>query len=418
MRAAFLALALLAPLPAAASGSAIFLHPDGMGTNTWAALRLLKAGPDGRLAWDQMRAAPYLGPMLDSVTASSNGGGTSHAWGVRARSDSFGMIAGTPIARSASGFAGPLMAEAKARGKAIGLVNTASVTDAGTGTQLAVAGNRRDHAAIAAQLLAAEPAVLMGGGERWFLPEGAQGRHGPGARTDGRDLIAEARAKGYTIVFTAAELAALPEDATRVLGLFASEDTFNDGSEEAMAAAGLPLFQPQAPRYDVMVAAAIRVLSKARGGYYLMAEEEATDNLGGDNNAAAVLEAAAGADRAVRIALDAAARDRKLSVVVASDSDCGGLQPTGDDVVAGQPLPARLENGSPLDGQTGTGSPPFLAAPNAQGERLAFAIAWATDGDASGGGTVRAAGPAAAALPATADSTDVFRVLHRGLFGR
>lgn len=326
MRAAFLALALLAPLPAAASGSAIFLHPDGMGTNTWAALRLLTAGPDGRLAWDQMRAAPYLGPMLNTVTASSNGGGTSHAWGVRARSDSFGMIAGTPIARSGSGFAGPLMAEAKARGKAIGLVNTASVTDAGTGTQLAVVANRRDHAAIAAQLLAAEPAVLMGGGERWFLPEGAQGRHGPGARTDGRDLIAEARANGYVVVFTATELAALPADATRVLGLFASENTFNEGSEETMATAGLPLFQPQAPRYDVMVVAAIRILSKARSGYYLMAEEEATDNLGGDNNAAAVLEAAAGADRAVRIALDAAARDRRLSVVVASDSDCGGLQ--------------------------------------------------------------------------------------------
>ena len=47
-----------APNPAldapAATGprSAIFLHPDGMGANTWMATRLMPVGPDGRLAWD------------------------------------------------------------------------------------------------------------------------------------------------------------------------------------------------------------------------------------------------------------------------------------------------------------------------------------------------------------------------------
>jgi alkaline phosphatase len=389
-----------------------------MGTNTWAATRLLTVGPDGRLAWDGMRAAPYIGPMLDSLTASSNGGGTTHAWGVRARTDSFGMVEGVRIPRSRSGADVPLMLEAKRRGKAIGLVNTASITDAGTGTQIAVVESRSNDEGIAVQLLAAEPDLLLGGGEGWFLPKGVQGRHGEGLRTDGRNLIEEARAKGYVIVLDADELAALPANAPRVLGLFAHENTFNEGTEEALAAAGLPAFQPQAPRYDVMVAAAIKHLSKSRNGYYLMAEEEATDNMGGDNNASATLEAAAGADRAVKLALEAQKRNPRLSVVVASDSDCGGLQPIDDDFVEGTPLPANFENGSPLDGPTGTGSLPFMAAPNAQGKRLPFAVAWATDGDASGGGTVRVTGPAAKAMPPTMDSTDIFAVLYAGLFNK
>jgi alkaline phosphatase len=408
--------AFLIASPAAAQ-SAIFLHPDGMGANTWSATRLLTVGPDGRLAWDRMQAAAYVGPMLDSVTASSNGGGTSHAWGVRAQSGSFGMVDGKPIARAQSGADAPLMVEARRAGKWIGIVNTASVTDAGTGTQIAVAANRRNHADIAAQMLAAEPQVMLGGGERWFLPRGVRGVHGEGGREDGRNLVEEARSKGYAVVFTAAELAALPSGATKVLGLFASENTFAEGTEEQLRASGTPVFNPGAPRYADMVAAAIKVLRAAPRGYYLMAEEEATDNLGGDNHAEGVLEAARGADQAVAAALAEAARDRRLTVVVASDSDCGGLQPTGDDAVAGQPLPARFENGSPVDGVGGTGGVPFLAAPNAQGVRLPFAIAWAADGDATGGGIVRAAGPGARVLPPTADSTDVYRVLHAGLFG-
>jgi alkaline phosphatase len=408
---------LLLTTAAHASGSAVFLHPDGMGANTWTAGRLLIAGPDGKLAWDDLPGtAAYKGPMLNSVTASSNGGGTSHAWGVRARSDSFGMIAGVPIARSRSGFAGPLMMEAKARGKAIGIVNTASVTDAGTGTQLAMVANRRDHAAVAAQMLAAQPDVMLGGGEQWFLPTGVQGRHGPGLRTDGRNLIEEARKAGYTVVFTADELAAVPATTTRLLGLFAAENTFNEGSEEDMAAKGLTVYQPQAPRYDVMVAAALKLLDQRGRDFYLMAEEEATDNLGGDNHAAGVLEALAGANRAIEVVQRHRAKRRDLSLVVASDSDCGGLQATGDDIEPGQPVPPKGENGAPQDGVTGTGGLPFMAAPNAQGVRLPFGIAWAAGGDMSGGGMVRAAGPAASQVRGTLDSTDIFQVLHGALF--
>ncbi len=409
-------LAIVAPPALAGPRSAIFLHPDGMGANTWTATRLASVGPDGRLAWDKLPAvALYIGPLADRVTATSNGGATSHAWGVRAQSDSFGMIDGARIPRAASGADAPLLIEAKRAGKAIGLVNTASITDAGTGAQVAVVPSRKEHAEIAAQMLAAEVDVLLGGGEQYFLPAGVKGVHGVGVRTDGRNLIEEARARGYRIVRTRDEFQMALRTPGKLLGLFAADAAFEEGSEEALA--GRPVFGPDAPRFDELVAGAVALLRSAPRGYLLVAEEEATDNLAGDNHAAGVLEAAAGADRAIALVLAEQERNRDLTIVVASDSDCGGMQATGDDVVAGQALPRALPNGAPLDGVGGTGSLPFLAAPDRAGRRLPFAIAWASDGDMSGGGIVRAAGPGAKRVHGTLDSTDIYKVLHAALFG-
>lgn len=399
--------------------SAIFLHPDGMGANTWTFVRLMQAGPDGALNWDQLPAvALYKGPMSDRVTATSNGGGTSHAWGVRVASNDFGTLDGAPIAKSRSGASMPLMLEAKAAGKAIGLVNSASITDAGTGTQIASVASRNDDAGIALQLFESGAEVLLGGGEAFFLPQGVTGRHGTGQRQDGRNLIEEAKAKGYVVVFTAAELAAVPEGTERLIGLFAAEETFNEGTEEGLRRDRRPHYVETAPRYAVMVEAAIKILSRNAAGYYLMAEEEATDNFGGENNAEAVLDAASGADAAIALALKASQADPNLTVLVASDSDCGGLQVTGDDIVAGQPVPKTAENGAPMDGRGGTGGQPFEAAPDRAGRTLPMAVAWASASDMSGGGAVRAVGPGAVRVTGTMDSTDVYAALYFGLFGK
>jgi alkaline phosphatase len=395
--------------------SAIFLHPDGMGANTWATLRLREVGPDGRLAWDRLpHLAIYVGPMLDAVNASSNGGATTHAYGVRARLDSFGMVDGEkPVA--ASGRRESLAEAAQAAGKSVALVNSSSLTEPGTAAFVASVADRDDETAIAAQLLAARPQVALGGGEMFFLPRGTQGRHGAGVREDGRNLVEEARAAGYRVVFTADELARAPVDDTPLLGLFAAEETFNEADEATLAAQGLAPFQPQAPRFDAMVAAALARVARNAKGYLLVGNEEATDNLSGENNVAATLEAAAGADRAIALALAAAAKDPALTVVVASDSDNGGMNATSDDLdELPRPLPARSGNGSRLSSDAGQ---PYLAAPDARGVRQPYYILWASDSDMAGGTVARGTGPGAALLQGTVDSTAIYRALHRGLFG-
>jgi alkaline phosphatase len=401
---------------AAAPRSAVFLHPDGMGVNVWGAVRLKEVGPDGRLAWDRLpRVAIYIGPMIDGVTASSNGGATTHAWGVRARTDSYGMIGDKPIMSSGAGTDGTLMTDAKRAGKAVGIVNSSSVTEPGTGAFLAKVDAREDENEIAAQILAARPDVILGGGEAYFLPRGVRGLHGEGLRTDGRNLIDEARAAGYTVVRTKAEFEALPADATRVLGLFAREETFNEADEATLKRRGLGVFQPQAPRFEDMIRVALRILSKSPNGFFLAANDETTDNLAGENNASAVLEAGAGADRAITAVLEYAARDPLLTLVVTSDSDCGGMQVSGDEVPAGARVPARNENGAPQDGLLGR---PFMAAPDAQGQRHPFIVHWASANDVSGGIAARGIGPGAERLYGTIDSKDIYWALHEGLFGR
>jgi alkaline phosphatase len=306
------------------------------------------------------------------------------------------------------------MSDAMRAGKAVGIVNSSSVTEPGTGAFLARVDAREDENEIAAQILAARPAVILGGGEAFFLPRGVRGVHGEGLRTDGRNLLEEALAAGYVVVRTKAELEALPAGATRVLGLFAREETFNEADEATLQRRRIGLFQPQAPRFEEMIRVAMRILSRSPNGFFLVANDETTDNLAGENNAVAVLDAGAGADRAISLVLEYAARDPLLTLVVASDSDCGGMQVSGDEVPAGARVPPRNENGAPQDGLLGR---PFLAAPDAAGQRHPFIVHWASANDVSGGIAARGIGPGAELLYGTIDSTEIYWALHQGLFG-
>ncbi len=413
--------AIVEPNPAltASSGtgphSAIFLHPDGMGANTWMATRLMHVGPDGRLAWDQLpKVAIYVGPTRDAVNQSSNAGGTTHAYGVRATLDSYGSIDGvTPTA--ASGKAQSLMLEAKAAGKKIAILNSSSLTEPGTGTFLASVADRDDEAEIASQILAAQPDIALGGGEMFFLPKGTQGVHGEGVREDGRNLVEEAKAAGYAVVFTKDELMALPPEATKVLGLFAAEETFNESDEAGLAAAGLPPFQPQAPRFDEMLAFILPRVKDHPQGYFIVGNEEATDNLSGENNLPATLEGAMGADRAIALALAEAKANPSLTIVVASDSDNGGMNATSDDLdELPRPLPTRTPSGSLLDSDNGE---PFLTPADANGNRIPFYITWASDSDSAGGTVARGIGPGAAKIEGTIDASEIYDALYLGLFG-
>ena len=154
-------------------------------------------------------------------------------------------------------------------------------------------------------------------------------------------------------------------------------------------------------------------MSRSQAGYFLAANDETSDNLAGENNAPAVLDAGAGADRAIAAVLEYVQRDPALTLVVTSDSDCGGLQVSGDEVAAGAPVPPRNENGAPQDGEQGV---PFLAAPDRAGVRQPFVVHWAAANDVSGGIVARGIGPGAELLKGTIDSIDIYRALRLALF--
>jgi alkaline phosphatase len=421
------ALALLTAAHAAAQplGSVIFIHPDGTSAATWAAARAFHVGPDRDLNWDLLPAiALYRGHLRNSLSATSNSGATSHAFAVKADDDAFGLTAGgergEPIDDD-DGHSLSVAHQALRAGLAVGLVQTGIAAEPGTAVFLAPNRSRKNYDDITADLVHCGATVLFSGGEQHFRPEGAPGVHGPGARADDRDLIGEAAQLGYTIVFTRDELARIPKDATRVLGIFAHDATFNDRTEASLAERGLPLFAPDAPTVAEMTDAALSILSRSRSRFLLVVEEEATDNFGGKNNALGVLTALGRADDAIGVAQRYLLDHPDTLLLTAADSDAGGMRmiglPVAPDGSFLATLPERDDNGSPLDGIGGTASAPFLAAPDRAGRRLPFAIAWASSDDVAGGVLVRAAGLNSHRVRGSMDNTDLPRLMRLTLFG-
>jgi alkaline phosphatase len=422
------AAAIAAPQPATAqavAGNVIFLHVDGFGVNHWNATRTLVAGPDGRIEWDRLpHMAVYSGHMKDGLTGTSNGGATVHAFGVRVVANSFGMDGNVPI-RSLSGFEGSIAREAMAGGRRVGLVNSGAVYEPGTAVFVASSERRGARAEITRLIVESGVHVHLAGGERWYLPRGVRGQHGDGAREDGLNLVETLRARGYTVVFTREELAAVPPTTERLWGIFAHDHTFNDRNEETLARQNLPYYVPTAPNLAEMGEAALRVLRRGPQGFLLVVEEEGGDNFGNANNAGGTLEAGARADQAVGVFRRFVAANRNTLLLTAADSDAGGLQVVGPGtyqqaIRAGQNVPERDRNGAPFDGQGGTATPAFLAAPDREGRRHPFAIAWATADDVSGAILVRGEGRNAEQISRAAlmDNVDVYRLMYRTLFGR
>lgn len=408
------------------TASVIFIHPDGASAATWAIGRAALVGPDADLHWDRLPAiALYRGHMADSLTATSNGGATTHAFGVKVRSGAYGRTTGGESGEEivdAQGRSLSVAHQAIRAGLPVGVVQSGTLTEPGTGCFLASAETRQNHEAIAAQLIESGAEVILGGGERYFLPEGARGAHGPGARRDGRDLVAQAESAGYHVVRTRRELLDLPSDTKKVLGLFASYHTFNAKSEEELAAADLSMYEPGAPTVGEMTAAALDVLSRADDRFLLIVEEEGTDNFGNQNNASGVIESMRRADEAIGVAR-AFRRDRPETLILTTaDSDAGGMRMvgirTGPSRTTPLRLPGRNFNGAPIDGVNGAGSAPFYAAPDRAGRSLPFAVVWAAREDVSGGVLVRAEGPGSHLVRGSMDNTEIAALIRETLFGR
>ena len=400
--------------PRPSGASVIFVHPDGAGASAWSAARMLYASPDGQLNWDRLpQVAVYREHVADSVTSTSNAGGTVHAFGVKVAASSYGNDGGKPITDK-QGKSRSVMHQALAAGFSVGLVNSGSNTEPGTGCFLASVPNRNHHEDIARQLVESGARVIMGGGERWFVPADAQGRHGAGARKDGLDLVAEAKKRGYTVVYDQRQLKEAAQEATKLLGLFAHKHTFNDQTEEQLRNGGLPAYHPGAPTLAQMTDAALKVLDRSQRPFMLVVEEEGTDNFANVNNARDTLLAVKRADDAIGVALKYLDDHPKTLLLTAADSNAGGLH------VAPMALPsateARTNNGAPMDGAQGTNTEPFVTKRDKLGNRHRFAVIWSTLSDCSGGVVARAAGFNAHLVRGSFDNTDVAKVMRATLF--
>jgi alkaline phosphatase len=205
------------------------------------------------------------------------------------------------------------MEVAKAKGKRIGLVTTATVYDATPAAFSLHALSRRDSQGLVDQYLALEPDVLMGGGADYFLPAGTPG----GKRKDGKDIIATFRAKGYQVARNTSELKATT--GAKLLGLFANGDMDFELDRD----------RAKEPTTAEMAAAALRALSRdSPNGFVLLVENENVDTAGHANDAASLMHALWAFDEAVKVALDFQRRTPDTLLIITGDHETGGFSPT------------------------------------------------------------------------------------------
>jgi len=402
-------------------GNVIFIHPDGGGIASWAALRVLEKGPDGMLNWDCLsHLGIYRGHLKDALSSSSNGAATVHAYGVKVPYHSYGTYAQEKLV-SLAGTDKSVMQEARDAGMAVAVINTGHLCEPGTGAQLASHPNRKDTDIISLQIIQSGADVILSGGETLLLPAGVVGRHGePGVRKDGRNLIQHAMDSGYQVIYNRDELQALSPQTEKVLGVFAAGHTFNDETEEYLKKESIPLYAESAPTAAEMLASTLRILEHKKKPFLVVLEEEGSDNFANENNARGMLEALRRADLALGVALEFIEAHPQTLLLTTADSDAGGMHMIGirDPEKFEEPLPEISENGSPLDGREGTGTPSFMAAPDQFGNQLRFGICWASKSDLGGGVVTRAHGLNADLLPQSVDNTDIYRMMYATLFGK
>src|SRR5450830_575071 len=325
----------------------IFFLGDGMGPSTITAARIYKVGEDGSLTMDTLpRTARIKTFSHDAQTTDSAPSMAAYMTGVKMNNEVISMspeTVATNPGRDANGNLGinncaanngsnavTILELAKAKGKAVGAITTTELTHATPAATFSHICNRNAQYAIAAQLVPGgagfNPAladgvdVLMGGGRNHFTPYAAGTN--PAGRADGRNLLNELAAKGYTVAATKAEMNAAPAG-KKFIGLYSSKSHLE---YELDRTATPPLGEgANQPSLTEMTVKAMDLLAQDADGYFLMVEGGRIDHALHGTNAKRALTDTIAFDDAIKAALDKArATDPTLAntlVVVTADHD-------------------------------------------------------------------------------------------------
>jgi alkaline phosphatase len=324
---------------AAAPKNVIFFLGDGMGLTTMTAARIYSVGEDGELTMDTLPETAFVKTFSnDAQVTDSAPSMAAYMTGVKMNNEVISMSQNTvaidPITDSAGNKLGnncgasngtpatTLLELAKTAGLGTGVVTTARVTHATPATTYAHICHRDLENDIAA---AAVPGgtgynsalgttgldVLMGGGSQFFKPVKDGGK-----RADGRDLIAELKAKSYAYASNSTEFNAIDGTKTdKLLGLFTSSHMSYDLDRDAS----------KEPSLAEMTTKAMDVLARNSKGYFLMVEGGRIDHGLHETTAKKALQDTVAFDNAIKAAIaKAKLTDPTLAntlIVVTADHD-------------------------------------------------------------------------------------------------
>ena len=269
----------------------ILLIGDGMGPGITYMAAVVSGDPGNRLHMERM---PVVGSVrthsASSMATDSAAAATALASGFKTDDGRVAMLEdGTEVTT--------ILEVARNKGMATGVVVTSEVTDATPAGFISHEDSRKNHDAIALDMVGNPPDILMGGGMRRWSD-----------RDDGRDLVEEMRAKGYAVA-TDMDGMRRSED-RRLLGLFARGNLPDGSSLPHMTKKALSLLSAQADPEQ---------------GFFLVVEGSLIDKRAHDNDFNGVVKEMLWFDMAVSEAIAFAEASPGTLVLVTADHDTGGV---------------------------------------------------------------------------------------------
>ena len=413
----------------------IFLLGDGMGTQEITAARYYQ-GVQNELNVDRM---PFTGfdttwsvkpapqpPYLPDYDPDSASTGTMWATGQKTLDERISQGPSSDISVPGQNLK-TVLELAQKRGKKVGDVSTAEITDAtpavlashislrgcqGPGDMSPCDSEKKEHGglgSIAEQEVDHQVDVLLGGGRNRFTQTITCGAD------TGKTVVQSAQGKGYQYVTDASGLSGVADASKPVLGLFSSGNMALEwsgpaaslGKGNAPAACTEDQRPAGQPGLADMTRKAIGLLEN-KNGFFLQVEGASIDKQDHAANACGQLGETLALDRAIGVALDYQ-REHPDTLIVATADHSHTSQIVSEDA-SGSGLPTGYStNLLTKDGQTmsltygtggygGAGQPP-VASPPSQQHTGASVPVWGS-------------GPGALGVLGTNDHTDLFEVLQ------
>lgn len=266
----------------------IFMIGDGTGLSQWSVGWVANGGA---LNIDQMPVSGYSRTYcLDKLVTDSCAGGTALAIGQKTNYGYIGVDGnGEPVES--------VLQYAKSKGMKTGVTVTCRINDATPADYCIHGTSRADEEGLAAQYVTSNVDFISGGGTHFW-----------NQRSDGRNLIEEMKAIGYTYVDKLEDIAHAEGD--KFLGLYDEYD-----------------LQPALDRGPILMESTLKALQMLdnRKGFFLMVEGSQIDDWCHRNKVGYMCEELFDFDKVIGAVLEWAEKDGHTLVVVTADHNTGGL---------------------------------------------------------------------------------------------
>ena len=299
----------------------ILMIPDGCGIAHFTLARWYKGTP---LACDALNVALVRTYCSNSYITDSAPAATAYATGYKSENNYISVL---PAVYAMPGITLPAGKEnmpvatvlegARLSGRATGVVATSMTSHATPAAFTSHWYARSNEAILMEQQVYQGVDVLLGGGRKQVMTPVDSG-----VRPDNENLLDTLKARGYSILTTREELAALPSHTGKVWGQFNLDALSRDFDRS------LPVYQHQ-PSLADMTQKAITLLSNSKAGqskgFFLMVEGSQVDWASHANEPVGVLSEYLAFDSAVAVAKNFTETNGKTLLLELSDHDNGGL---------------------------------------------------------------------------------------------